>query len=63
MFDRTASFICAYCGADNVIEVDISGGMKQEYFEECEICSRSNQISVVFDKKIFKVQVEAVPEA
>ena len=63
MFDQTASFTCAYCGAENIIDVDISGGLKQEYFEECEICSRSNQISVVFDQKIFRVHIEAEPEA
>ena len=62
MYDRTSVFKCAYCGSENTIEVDISAGLKQDYYEDCEMCSRSNQIYVTFNEKNFKVQLIAEPE-
>lgn len=62
MYDQTAAYLCAYCGSENIIEVDISGGLEQQYYEECQACSRSNRIHLTFDDKKYIVKVKAETE-
>lgn len=62
MYDQTSSFVCAYCGSENTVEVDISAGLKQEYYEDCEMCSRSNRITVTFDENNYVVHIQAETE-
>jgi hypothetical protein len=37
---------CPYCGATQWIEIDVSGGLRQQYIEDCQICCRPMDISV-----------------
>ncbi len=37
---------CPYCGASQWIEIDVSGGLRQRYIEDCQICCRPMDISV-----------------
>ncbi len=49
MLDDSAIFDCAFCGEANETSVDISGGSRQVYVEDCQVCCRPNQLSVLFD--------------
>ena len=46
----THSLSCPYCGEDNEIEVDDSGGREQEYTEDCQVCCRPWQVRVLLDE-------------
>ena len=37
---------CPYCGAPNEIEIDPSGGKRQDYEEDCQVCCRPWQVRV-----------------
>jgi len=45
-----ASYSCGSCGEEIVVPVDPSGGMSQEYVEDCPVCCRANVIHVEFDE-------------
>ena len=62
MYDQASNFNCAYCGSENTIEVDISGGLEQEYYEDCEMCSRSNRLIITFDENNYVVNIQAETE-
>jgi len=36
--DVGATIACPYCGAPNEIALDPSGGPKQDYVEDCQVC-------------------------
>ena len=38
--------ICPWCGEENVILVDPSGGGRQQYVEDCQVCCRPWQVTV-----------------
>ena len=44
-----ASYICAFCGEEIVVPVDLSEGSSQEYVEDCPVCCRPNLIHVEID--------------
>lgn len=37
---------CPYCGEDNLIRVDTSGGRRQEYVEDCHVCCQPWQVRI-----------------
>jgi hypothetical protein len=39
-------YLCAYCGEENDLFVDMSGGMLQRYVEDCQVCCRPNLLTV-----------------
>ncbi|MBI1902447.1 MAG: CPXCG motif-containing cysteine-rich protein [Planctomycetia bacterium] len=41
-----ASYVCASCGEEVVIPLDLSAGASQEYVEDCPVCCRPNVIHV-----------------
>ncbi|MBI1803227.1 MAG: CPXCG motif-containing cysteine-rich protein [Ignavibacteriae bacterium] len=41
------TYVCAYCGEQNEIFVDPSGGYKQSYTEDCAVCCRPNVIHII----------------
>jgi len=45
----TQSVDCPYCGEPNDIEIDPSGGRRQSYVEDCQVCCRPWQVSVKLD--------------
>lgn len=49
MMPDEASYVCAACGEEIVIPVDVSGGGAQTYTEDCPVCCRPNVIHVEFD--------------
>jgi hypothetical protein len=40
---------CAFCGEDNDITVDPSGGRRQTFTEDCAVCCRPNLITLTLD--------------
>ena len=53
------TFVCIYCLQVNEIVVDGSGGLKQEYIEDCQICCRPNKLTITVDKDMHKAWVDA----
>jgi transcription elongation factor Elf1 len=51
MLDTTATFTCAVCGQQVVVEVDLSAGRHQQYVEDCQVCCSPNVITIDFDDK------------
>ena len=40
---------CAFCGEDNEVWVDPSGGRQQTFTEDCTVCCRPNLITLTLD--------------
>ena len=40
---------CAFCGEDNEVFVDASGGARQTFTEDCTVCCRPNLITLTID--------------
>jgi hypothetical protein len=40
---------CAFCGEENELFIDPSGGARQTFTEDCTVCCRPNLITLVFD--------------
>jgi len=43
------SYECAFCGEENEILVDASGGRRQRFTEDCAVCCRPNLITLLID--------------
>ena len=43
------TYACAFCGEDNDLVEDPSGGSRQTFTEDCTVCCRPNLISLVFE--------------
>lgn len=41
------TYSCAFCGEDNEVLVDPSGGQRQTFTEDCTVCCRPNLITLV----------------
>jgi hypothetical protein len=57
------SYSCSYCGHPNETTLDPSGGLRQEYVEDCAVCCRPNVLKVTFDPEQQSVSVESAPES
>ena len=44
------TYTCAFCGEENEVWVDVSGGSHQEFTEDCEICCRPNRLTINVDR-------------
>ena len=44
------TYECAFCGEENEILVDMSGGRRQSFTEDCAVCCRPNLIALVVDE-------------
>ena len=60
-FDDSATYLCAFCGETNEIDVDVSAGSRQSYVEDCQVCCRPNLLRVRFDEG--EARVVAEPES
>jgi hypothetical protein len=40
---------CPYCGETNEISIDPSGGKRQSYDEDCQVCCRPWRVNVQID--------------
>ncbi len=45
-FDSDAEVICPHCGEMVTIVLDPSGGARQEYVEDCEVCCQPWSVRV-----------------
>lgn len=53
-------YSCAFCGEDNDVFADPSGGSHQTFTEDCTVCCRPNLITLVFEGD--DVRLDAVQE-
>ncbi len=44
------TYSCAFCGEDNDLLVDPSGGRRQVFTEDCSVCCRPNLITLALDE-------------
>jgi hypothetical protein len=44
------TYDCAFCGEENELLVDPSGGRRQTFTEDCAVCCRPNLVSVIIDE-------------
>jgi cysteine-rich CPXCG protein len=44
-----SGFQCAGCGEWNVTTVDESGGRRQRYVEDCQVCCKPNVLQLEYD--------------
>jgi hypothetical protein len=47
LISRSAA--CPYCGEENEVEIDASGGSNQAYVEDCQVCCRPWEVRVTLD--------------
>jgi hypothetical protein len=43
---RRMSLLCPFCGEPDEIYVDLGGGTRQEYVEDCAVCCRPRVVHV-----------------
>jgi hypothetical protein len=43
------TYECAFCGEENEVFVDPSGGRQQAFTEDCTVCCRPNLITLTLD--------------
>jgi hypothetical protein len=56
----SVTYRCAFCGEENDVLVDPSGGRRQTFTEDCTVCCRPNLITLVFEGD--DVRLDAVQE-
>ena len=44
-----ACYICNSCGEEIVVPIDLTGGTRQSYVEDCPVCCNPNVIAVEID--------------
>ena len=44
------TYECAFCGEENEVLVDASGGRRQTFTEDCTVCCRPNLVTLVVDE-------------
>ena len=44
------TYPCAFCGEENEVLIDPSGGRRQTFTEDCAVCCRPNLITLVVDE-------------
>jgi hypothetical protein len=52
------SFQCAGCGEWNETVVDESGGSRQSYVEDCQICCKPNVLDIRWDGHGYLINAE-----
>jgi hypothetical protein len=45
----SVTYDCVFCGEENDVLVDPSGGRHQTFTEDCTVCCRPNLITLTFD--------------
>jgi ABC-type taurine transport system ATPase subunit len=44
------TYECAFCGEENETLVDVSGGRRQRFTEDCAVCCRPDLITLVVEE-------------
>ena len=42
---------CPYCGEINLIEIDFSEGVSQNFVRDCEVCCRPIELTISIDQE------------
>jgi hypothetical protein len=50
-------YACAACGETNQTMLDPTGGLHQEYTEDCEVCCRPNALRIMIDPETRAVSI------
>jgi hypothetical protein len=58
----SSTFICCHCLQVNEVVVDASGGLHQEYIEDCQVCCRPNRLVITLDEEMSEALIEALQE-
>jgi cysteine-rich CPXCG protein len=58
---RKVTYGCAFCGEENDLTVDPSGGRRQTFTEDCTVCCRPNLITLTLDEE-GDVEIEVTQE-
>ncbi len=53
------TYVCCYCLQVNPIVVDGTGGLHQQYIEDCQVCCRPNNLTITIDEEMEKADVTA----
>jgi hypothetical protein len=51
------NYSCAACGEPNATMLDLAGGMRQQYTDDCAICCRPNLITILVDPQTLAVTI------
>ena len=54
-----SGYACAGCGEWNETSVDESGGSRQRYVEDCQVCCKPNLLRVSWDADSVQFLIEA----
>lgn len=54
----SAGFQCAGCGVWNETQVDPSGGSRQSYVEDCQVCCKPNVLQIHWDGEGYLIEAE-----
>jgi transcription elongation factor Elf1 len=46
MIEDDYFFSCPYCGQDLSVRLDVSGGSRQSFIQDCEVCCSPIQIEI-----------------
>ena len=57
------TYPCAFCGEDNDVLVDATGGLRQTFTEDCAVCCRPNLITLRFEGDDVRLDVVQEYEA
>ncbi len=49
MVEQDCDFECPYCGGENSVRLDVTGGRKQSFVQDCTVCCQPIQISAEFE--------------
>lgn len=61
--ETEATVVCPYCSESVEVAIDPSGGVSQEYVEDCEVCCQPWRVEVTYDTEgLAEVQVSALDE-
>lgn len=60
---EVAGFQCAGCGQWNETAVDESGGSRQQYVEDCQVCCKPNLLLIRWDGATEEFVIEAQLES
>ena len=55
-------FVCAYCGAENEIDIELAAGDTQELARPCEDCGRTNQIDARYNYAVNEFELDVTAE-
>lgn len=50
MLEKDHEFSCPHCGEGLSVRLDPSGGRKQDFVQDCEICCRPIRVTVTLER-------------